>query len=411
MRVLMFGWEFPPHFSGGLGVVCYELTKALSHMGVETTYVMPFGPDDMEAEYVDLKIGDRLADLEVDIKKVPSMLSPYATEESYKREYNQTESKLEGVSKDIYSPTLFQEVERFSQVGRALAIGEEHDVIHCHDWLTFPAGMKAKEVSGKPMVAHIHATEFDRTGDSGVNQKVYDIEREGMHKADMVITVSNKIKQRCIHQYGVPEEKIRVVYNAVNLSPTHVNANYEIKQDDKIILYVGRITLQKGPDYFIEAAKKVIEKDPNVKFIMAGSGDMLPQVIEKAAATGIGDKVIFPGFIPKEDVERLYKLADVLVMPSVSEPFGLVPLEAMVQETPVIISKQSGVSEVLKHCIKVDFWDTDKMAEKILAILHYRKLNNMLKQHGRMEVQQFDWKEPATQCLNIYEELQERVTI
>lgn len=409
MKVLMFGWEFPPHFSGGLGVVCYELTKAMTSMGVQTTYVMPFGPKGMDADYVNLVIASNLlSNPNIKIEAVPSLLTPYVTSEGYEVEYSKSLGKLEGTSTKVYSPTLFEEVHRFAHIAAQLGQSYEYDVIHAHDWLTFPAAMKVKAVTGKPLIVHIHATEFDRTGDGGVNQFVYDIERAGMHAADVVVAVSQKIKNRCVHQYGVPEEKVRVIYNAVNLSAPVPLEKYHIKEKDKVVLFLGRVTLQKGPDYFIEAAKKVIDKDPNVKFIMAGSGDMLPRMIRRAAELGIGDKVIFPGFVSRPDADRLYRMADVFVMPSVSEPFGLVPLEAMVQETPVIISKQSGVSEVLNHCIKVDFWDVDAMAQKILALLHYGQLNNTMKQHGSIEVQKFDWAKPAEQVNNLYKEVLSR---
>jgi glycosyltransferase involved in cell wall biosynthesis len=408
MDILMLGWEFPPHFSGGLGVVCYELTKIYAEMGIDTVYIMPFGPKGMEAEYVDLVIADNFAkDPNIRVEQVPSLLTPYATTDSYYEIYEEMEpveaGQMEGVSKKVYSETLFEEVMRFGNVAEKIAKYYDFDIIHAHDWMTFPAAKKIQQLTGTPMIAHVHATEFDRTGGHNVNQHVYDLEREGMHHADIVIAVSERVRNRCVYQYGVDQAKTRVVYNAVNLSEP-VNESYTIKEQDKIVLSLGRITLQKGPEYFIEAAKKVCDHDPNVKFVMAGNGDMLQRMIHKAAELGIGDRVIFPGFVSRDNADRLYRMADVFVMPSVSEPFGLVPLEAMVQETPVIISKQSGISEVLENCIKVDFWDTDRMAQKILALLHYRELNDMLKHHGSFEVQKFDWEKPATQCLKIYEE-------
>jgi glycosyltransferase involved in cell wall biosynthesis len=248
----------------------------------------------------------------------------------------------------------------------------------------------------------VHATEFDRTGGHGVNQYVYDIEKKGMQYADRVIAVSNYTKQKIIEQYGIPAGKIEVVHNAVDFGG---KCSFDIRKNEKVVLFLGRLTLQKGPDYFIEAAKKVLDYDPDVKFIIAGSGDMENKLVDRVAQLGIGNKVLFAGFVTGADVDRAYQTADLYVMPSVSEPFGLTPLEALRNNVPVIISKQSGVSEILKNALKVDFWDVDELANKILTVLNYRALHHELREHGALEVKTFNWNVPADKCISIYNDL------
>lgn len=412
LRVLMLGWELPPFFAGGVGMVCSLLSKALCQEGVELTYVMPFGPRMVRSDYMKILVADHLFPrMRFKLQEVETLLGAYATPESYDEEFRDYLLSLSprDRAKALYGPNVFQEAYLFARKVRLIAQHEDFDVIHAHDHWTFPAAIAAKEATGKPMAVHVHITEFDKTGGVSVNQRVYDMEREGMHKADLVIVVSNFIKERLINNYGVPEGKIRVVHNAAEAMDKWVfHDASKIKEIDKIVLFIGRITLQKGPDYFVEAAKKVLEKDPNVKFIMAGTGDMLTRIIERVAQLGIADKFIFPGFITRDEVAKLNKIADVFVMPSVSEPFGLVPLEAMWQETPAIISKQSGVSEVLNHVLKVDFWDVNDIANKILALLHYRSLHHQLKHHGFTEVRNMTWEGPAKKCIQVYNELMNR---
>ena len=292
---------------------------------------------------------------------------------------------------------------RYAMICSQLARGREFDVIHAHDWLTYPAGMAVKAISGKPLVCHVHATEFDRSGDH-VNQGVYDIERAGMHAADRVIAVSMLTKSICERRYGVPSGKIDVVYNGVEQGRPQPGEGATIEAKDKIVLFLGRITMQKGPEYFIRAAHRVLEKVENVKFVVAGSGDMALRMIEHAAELGIGHKVLFTGFLRGTDVERVFRMADCFVMPSVSEPFGIAPLEAMSHDTPVIISKQSGVAEVLTHALKVDFWDIDEMANKIVAVLRYPPLSRTLKQHGTFELKQLTWDRAARKTVETYTE-------
>lgn len=300
-----------------------------------------------------------------------------------------------------YGGDLFADAARYARIVLGLSKRERFDVIHAHDWLTYPAGMAVARATGRPLVAHVHATEFDRSGEH-VNQRVYDIERRGMHSATRVVCVSEFTKRLCVHRYGVDPARVRVVYNGVE-PDGQPGALARIEAKDRIVLFLGRITMQKGPEYFVRAAKRVLEKMDNVKFLIAGSGDMARRTIELAAELGIGHKVLFTGFLRGRDVRRVYEMADLYVMPSVSEPFGIAPLEAMSYDVPVLISRQSGVSEVLTHALKVDFWDVDEMANKIVSVLRRPALGQTLREHGAMEVRSLTWEGAAEKCAQVYE--------
>lgn len=413
LKILMFGWEFPPFHSGGLGVACEGLIKGLSSLKIKVCFVLPKRVDGISlkadpffykfvfANELKLKLSTNLK-----VKTIDSFLSPYITSDEYLSFYEKL--ILTGGKKNIYNSNLFEEVLRYGKEAVAIALEEDFDIIHAHDWLSFPAGIEAKKISRKPLVVHIHATEFDRTGGSGVNQQVYEIEKQGFKTADKIIAVSNFTKNKVIEHYGIEPDKIIVVHNAVEQKGVaYFNNNFhQLKRaGQKIVLFLGRITIQKGADYFLRAAKKVLEKNQNVFFIIAGTGDMERQIIEEAAVMGISDKVLFTGFIKEENLTELYQMADLYVLPSVSEPFGLTPLEALTYGTPVLISKQSGVSEVLSHCLKVDFWDIDEMANKILAVLEYSELKEELRDYGGLEVKKFSWQDSAQKCLDIYQSL------
>ncbi len=403
MKVLMFGWEFPPFNSGGLGTACYGITKALSKKGVEITFVLPRSLSVKEG-FLNI-ISTKLP--KVKIKEVDSLLASYITFQSYKRRF----LLLEEGSSDLeryYCKDLMQEVERYSAMAKDIALEVEHDVIHVHDWMTFPAGIEANKVSGKPLVAHVHSTEIDRSGGHGVNPQVFRVEREGIKKAERIIAVSNLTKSRILKGYGVEKDKIDVVYNAVDrdkFSGVLKGQNYFKIHNKKIVLFLGRLTLHKGPDYFLYAAKKVLERKEDVIFVIAGTGDMEEQIIEQTAELGISDRVLFTGFLQDDQLREIYKLANLYVMPSVSEPFGITTLEALASGTPVIISKQSGVSEVLNHCLKVDFWDTDEMANKIIAVLENEELEECLASNGFAEVAKFSWDDAAKKIIEIYNQL------
>lgn len=400
----MLGWEFPPYFAGGVGVVCHALTKALARRHVQVTYVMPKGPHDVSAEHCNLVVADnQVANDRVRVHTIQSGLAAYTDFAQYEERYQGFLMKHNNAHA-LYGDNLLEEIDRFKE--KMLLMVREHlfdfDVIHAHDWTTFPAAVAVHELTGKPLVVHVHITEFDKTGGEHADPRVYAIEKAGMDAAQKVIAVSGFIRNRCVHQYHVDPRKIKVVYNAVEQGN---EIPYKIEKDDKVVLFLGRITLQKGPDYFIEAAKKVLDMDSRVKFIMAGKGDMLPRMIERAAQLGIGRRMIFPGFVNRQEAEQLFRMADVFVMPSVSEPFGIVPLEALAQGTPVIISRQSGVSEVLHHALKVDFWDVNDIANKILAALSYRVLHSELRSQGSVEVRGFNWDTAATQVEEAYGEV------
>lgn len=389
MKILMFGWEFPPYSSGGLGTACYGLTKSLSRHNVDITFVLPYVPNDSECDFLNM------VSTHVKIKPVNSLLGPYLTSKSYHK------IRSGKYQSSIYGQSLFDEVYRYSEEAKRIAMEEDFDIIHCHDWMTFKAGINAKKIKNRPLVVHVHSTEFDRTGGNYINQYVYDLEKEGMENADAVIAVSNFTKNKIVQHYGINPDKISVVHNAVDLNGSSAR-RFVVKKHDKIVLFLGRITLQKGPDYFLYAAKRVLEQDPDVKFIIAGSGDMEHFIIEKTAELGLSKNVLFAGFLQGIEIEKAYKMADLYVMPSVSEPFGITALEAMGNGTPVLISKQSGVSEVIQHCLTADFWDVNDIANKILAALRYKALHQSLKEHGSFEIRKFNWDVPAMKCIEIY---------
>lgn len=398
----MFGWEFPPFNSGGLGVACQGLTQALANQGTDIVFVLP-KKFDIHAPYLSVKYADGSKTGGMKVKAIQSLLTPYITSSIYSTEREKYTSKL-------YAHGLIQEVYRYAAEAKHIAAEEAHDVIHAHDWLSFPAGMVAKQTTGKPLVAHIHATEFDRSGGNGVNQEVYDIEREGMHKATAVIAVSNFTKKIIVDKYGVNPNKVHVVYNGINLSDytNAINAQniLALKQYGiQIVLFAGRITLQKGPDYFLQAAQRVLTYMPNTLFIMAGSGDMERGMIEMASRLGISDKITFSGYVRNNDLSRIYQSSNLLVMPSVSEPFGIAALEAVAHGTPVLVSKQSGVREVMSNALTADFWDTDEMANKIIAVLRHQSLSNCLRENSYSEVKQISWERAAKTCNTIYQQV------
>jgi len=300
-----------------------------------------------------------------------------------------------------YSGDLLGMADRYARFVADAVRGVDFDVIHAHDWLTYPAGLAVAKLSGKPLLVHVHSTEFDRSGEHP-HQQIYNIERRGMHGATRAIAVSMLTKNVCINRYGVNGSKIDVVYNGVDLDPAAAGIE-RIESKDKIVLYFGRITMQKGPEYFIQAAKKVLEHMDDVKFVVAGSGDQAQRMIEMAASMGIGHKVLFTGFLRGRDIARVFAMADLYVMPSVSEPFGIAPLEAMSHNVPVLISKSSGVSEVLMHALKVDFWDIEDMADKIIAVLRYPPLSRQLVEHGSFEIRGINWDGAATRTARVYE--------
>jgi glycosyltransferase involved in cell wall biosynthesis len=299
-----------------------------------------------------------------------------------------------------YGGDIMTDVRRFAAFALQAAETRTFDVIHAHDWMTYPAGLAVARRTGRPLVVHVHSTEFDRSGEQ-VNQRVYDIERRGMHGAIRVITVSRLTRNIVTRRYGVNPDKVTVVYNGVAIDPIAIGAK-PIGRREKIVLYFGRITRQKGPEYFIRAAARVLQVEPNVRFIVAGSGDLYRRCIELAAELGIGQHFLFTGFLRGADIDKIFAMADLFVMPSVSEPFGIAPLEAMGHDVPVLISKSSGASEVITHALKVDFWDTEAMADKIVAVLRHPPLGQTLRRHGVIDIRRLTWDDAAARCERVY---------
>lgn len=458
MRVFMLGWEFPPFISGGLGTACYGLTRALSRQNVEVLFVLPkpvanadgghvhyigpadSGPDSNVAsngprpsvsttyrlsEFPNVRFHAIDAQLSEPYQSIPpeqrdeltdvirtnrpsplrATLEAAAAEQQRKRK-RQPEADPATASGADYAGNMFDEAQRYADLCVQLARQEDFDVIHAHDWMTYPAGLAVAAATGKPLVVHVHSTEFDRTGEH-VNQRIYDIERRGMHGAMRVICVSYLTRNICIHRYSVPEKRVEVVYNGIdsNNGGEALEPRSAITRSDRIVLFLGRITMQKGPEYFVSAAQKVLAKFTNVKFVVAGSGDMARQMIAMAAEMGIGHKVLFTGFLRGKDVERVFRMADVYVMPSVSEPFGIAPLEAIRHDVPVIISRNSGVAEVIQHALKVDFWDVQDIADKIIAVLRHPPLSQTMREHADLEVRQITWDGAAARCGTLYEQV------
>jgi len=424
MRVLMFGWEFPPHITGGLGTACYGLTKSLATFDdIDLTFVVPklYGDENISGMKLiaadEIELPHEIVREQKEFEKMKLLaccqqISSYCTPEQYDKLLQEKQKKLkrfgDGPSagklefSGQYGPGLFEEIFRYGVVASGITMNEQYDIIHAHDWLTYPAGIEAKKASGKPLVIHVHATEFDRCSENH-NKQVFDIEKRGMEAADKIITVSHFTRNIVIRKYGISPLKVTTVHNAVEpVNKDEIKKLWKIGTDDRIVTFLGRVTAQKGPGYFIEAAYKILKRMDNVRFVMAGGGDLLEKMVEYVARLGISDKFHFTGFLKGEDVYRMYAISNLYVMPSVSEPFGIAPLEAIQSNVPVIISKQSGVSEVLNNAIKVDFWDIDATADAIYGILSYPALSGFLKNNGCKEVNNLKWSDAAGKIREIY---------
>ena len=406
MRVLTFGWEFPPAQSGGLGFACQGLTQELLQNGVEVIFVLP----KTQAAHGNARF--IFADQERLVKVRQADMTPIPYQQS-----NSTIDSIVGYDKYgnpiIHSRSIIDEAHRFAHQAALIAQQEEFDVIHAHDWTSYLAGVAAKIASGKPLVLHVHATSFDQAAGDNVDPEIFRIEKECFALADKVVTVSGYTKNIVVHKHQVPTEKVEVVHNGcdVHEPPRKEPALAELKrQGKKVVLYHGRITIQKGVDHFIRAARRVVDVDPNVVFVISGSGDMTTQIIELVGSLGLSDNVLFAGALWFEDRDRMYQSADLVVMPSVSEPFGLVPLEALQHGTPSLITKQSGVAEVLTHVLKVDFWDIDEMANQILSSLRYPVIRQQMVQEGKAQLPSMSWKLAAEKIRNLYRSLVQYVT-
>ena len=448
MRVLMFGWEFPPHISGGLGTACFGLTKSLIKEGVDILFVVPklYGNENVaKVRFIDagmvpvpanrrrITVTQRIEEpgeilqgehMHITTLEVESFLSPYRTArsstplvamESWNYQLDPTVSFVEEEIEIVdtfthrfsgtYGPNLILETQQLAEVAAALATQYEFDVIHAHDWMTFPAGIAAQEASGKPLIAHVHSTEYDRSGES-VDPVVYEIERKGIAAADRIIAVSNWTKKILVSRYQADADKVEVTHNGITPRERYkALASYEPFDNAKIVTFLGRLTFQKGPFYFIEAARKVLEKFPDVHFVVAGSGDLFPQVVERVAQLRLSSRFHFTGFLRGESVDKVWSISNLYVMPSVSEPFGITPLEAIQAGVPVIMSNQSGVAEVMPHAIKVDFWNIDALADAICNVLAYESLSDTLKKNSFNEIKNMTWEKAAKKIKTIYYEL------
>ena len=423
----MFGWEFPPHIAGGLGTACEGIVKGLAYNGVETLFVMPSasGDEDQSATTIinasDVAVDTGSSTVDECLEKVKFVhigtnMIPYVGPEEFssiveEERRRQTEDfriqygmkyKFSGK----YGTNLMEEVARYAMVGGTIAMQhkDEFDVIHAHDWLTYLAGIAAKELTGKPLVVHVHATSYDRGDEKHIDTRILDIETRGMLAADRVVTVSNLTRSIVINKYHIDPAKVVTVHNAVDFSGRE-NLSVERGVKDKVVTFLGRITFQKGPEYFIEAAAKVLKRTDNVRFVMAGSGDMMNRCIKYVARLGISDRFHFTGFLRGKDVQKMFALSDVYIMPSVSEPFGISPLEAMRTNVPSIISHQSGAAEILKYAFKVDFWDVDAMADCIFGLLKYPALSSFAAKQGYDEVNRLKWNVATAKLKTIYESL------
>ncbi len=449
----MLGWEFPPQISGGLGIACHGLTAAMvKDHDVHVNLVLPVVHGNEPAAGVNLisaneKVISKSENAaepakpqqampppvkvsgsnKIVITRIPADLDPYRLAADHDRvsvpwngSFSARQSSASGAKPGAwsthttratkltggYGPNLFDEVGRYADVVADMSESISFDIIHAHDWMTFPAGWGTSERTGKPLVVHFHATEFDRAGDNGSNM-VYDIEREAVKRSTRIITVSQYTADLLVAKYGADKEKIRVVHNGI--AAPEKSSRKDVVRDrhivgDKVVTFLGRITYQKGPMYFVNAAEKVLQQMPDCHFVMAGSGDTLPQVIKEVARRGMSKNFHFTGFLGSKEIEKVLSISSVYVMPSVSEPFGITPLEAIRAGVPVIISKQSGVSEVMPHAIKVDFWDTDAMSQAICGVLQHRSLAKTLVSGAREQITSITWEAAASKVKSLYQE-------
>ena len=404
MKALMFGWEFPPHILGGLGTASYGLTQGMWQCGdMDITFVIgtsqiPVAWRDVSRDYVEQRIGNVMN---------PDLY--FRLRDHIYADFNYMRTNDLGCIEfsGRYPDNLLEEINNYSITAGVIARTLDFDIIHSHDWLTYPAGIHAKQVTGKPLVIHVHATDFDRSR-GNVNPTVFNIERDGMLNADHIITVSNLTRATVIDKYGIDPAKVTTVHNAVTpLSPELLNVEVT-RPKEKVVTFLGRITMQKGPEYFVEAAAKVLRLCHNARFVMAGSGDMMDKMINLAAERGIADRFHFPGFQKGKQVYEMLKASDVYIMPSVSEPFGISPLEAMQMGVPSIISKQSGCAEILTNVIKTDYWDIDAMANAIYSIITYPAMHTQLKEAGLAEVNQITWDKAGQKVIDIYNQVLNR---
>ena len=413
----MFGWEFPPHILGGLGTASYGMTKGLSQLeNAEITFCVPKLHGDEDHSFANL-IGMNYTPVvwkDVNYDYVKNRVGTSMDPQKYFDLRDHIYSDFSSIYTDDlgcisfsgkYPENIQEEINNYSIAAGVVARMQDYDIIHSHDWVTYPAGIHAKLVSGKPLVVHVHATDFDRSR-GNVNPVVFNIEKNGMDYADHILCVSELTRQTVINNYNQPASKVSVLHNAVVPLSDEIESIVPQKfENEKLVTFLGRITMQKGPEYFVEAAALVLKKMKNVRFVMAGSGDMMNDMILMAAQKGIADRFHFPGFMRGKEVYEVLKASDVYVMPSVSEPFGISPLEAMQCRVPTIISKQSGCAEILSKCVKLDYWDIQALADAIYGICSYPAFYDYLKEEGKKEVDEIKWEYVGERLLNKYKQL------
>lgn len=413
MKALMFGWEFPPHILGGLGTASYGLTKGMSlQPDMEITFVIPKPHGDEDQSFLkivgacNVPVVWKENNWDYVNNRIGTMMHPdeyFRLRNGIKYDFSRIYTNDLGCIdfSGRYPDNLIEEISNYEAVASVLAHQIDFDIIHSHDWLTYPAGVFAKQISGKPLVIHVHATDFDRSRGQ-VNPTVYNIEKRGMDMADHIMTVSDLTRKIVIEKYHQHPSKVTTVHNAVE-PLEDADSFTKTPRRDKVVTFLGRITMQKGPEYFVEAASRVLQRTKGVRFVMAGSGDMMEAMIDLAARRGIADRFHFTGFLKGRQVHEMLAESDVYIMPSVSEPFGISPLEAMQVGTPSIISKQSGCAEILSHAIKTDYWDIDAMADAIYAIVKYPAMYESLRNLGRDEVNNIKWFDAGLKVRAIYD--------
>lgn len=403
-NVLMFGWEFPPYNSGGLGVACEGMTKALSASGVNLTFALPYKVP-IKARWCRFVFADEETEFKSS-KEVMEYVSGYTSHTSTKFN-NELINRVSGIKGN----SLMERVFLYANKASSIASKNSHNIIHVHDWLTYPAGIEAKKFSKKPLVSHIHATEYDRSGEA-INKDIFEIEKEGFNKSDMIVAVSGRTRKSVIERYGIDPDKVKVVHNGVEFENNQNSVPKNIQElksrGNNIVLFAGRITFQKGPDYFVSMAEKILRFEPNTYFVVSGSGDGEEAMIKDVSRRGLSERFIFCGFLRGNELSAVYRAADIYVMPSVSEPFGILPLEVMLSDTPVLISKESGVSEVVTCVLKSNFWDVDDMTDKVISVLRNKKLHNQLSVSGKKEVKTIHWKKAADSLISLYNSLEQR---
>lgn len=416
INVLMYGYEYPPMISGGLGVACEGLTKELAKHQLNLTFVLP-RKGELNVQHMDVKFADwikkRKKTGEIQYKEVSSnIVSPYDSAIISNMTRTEITRAVKYFSNSELSNKIIDEVEKYEVNAARIAKKVEHDVIHAHDWLSFGAGVAAKKISKKPLISHIHSTEFDRCASDSINEYVYMKEKIGFDESDLIIAVSNLTKNTVVNKYGIDPAKIRVVYNGTSQPEVNVEIPNQLDFIDiakqkgyKVVLFLGRLTIQKNPEIMLRVAKKLMAYNQKVLFVFCGNGDMENYLIQSAANMGLSDKVLFTGFIKGDQKAKIYNNADVFVMPSYSEPFGIVALEAQAHGVPIIISRQSGVAEIVLNGLKVDFWDENELLNKIYSVLQYPSLQKTLVHQGKREVKTLDWKQPAKKCYEIYREI------